>query len=169
MEGPSKVKASTDQRNFGGKRNDGPRVRTCYNCGDKYHFVVDCNYERREDHNGKLVPKEKTKLTKKKKPFVKKRFPTKRQSKALVLTKEEEYISGEEEEDEDDDSSSEVAAIATTSTSTSSLFGSPNENLPKNINCLMARASRVLIIVILMLYFLHIYHKSHKYQVTNMH
>ena len=69
---PAKAKPSTDQRNFGGKRNDGPRVRTCYNCGDKYHFVVDCNYERREDHNGKLVPKDKTKLTKKREPLSRK-------------------------------------------------------------------------------------------------
>ena len=61
----------------------------------------------------------------------------------MVLTKEEEYTSGEEEEDEDDDSSSEVAAIATTLSTTSSLFDSPNENQPKNINCLMARASEV--------------------------
>ena len=67
----------------------------------------------------------------------------------MVLTKEEEYTSGgeeeeeEEEDDEDDDSSSEVAAIATTSSTTSSLFDSPNENLPKNVNYLMARASEV--------------------------
>jgi hypothetical protein len=34
------------------------RVRTCYNCGNQKHFIVDCPYERVEDHNGILVRKE---------------------------------------------------------------------------------------------------------------
>jgi hypothetical protein len=34
------------------------RVRTCYNCGNQNHFIVDCPYERVEDHNGRLVRKE---------------------------------------------------------------------------------------------------------------
>ena len=70
---PAKAKASTDQRNYNsGRRADGPRTRACYNCNDKYHFVVDCPYERREDHNGNLVRKDKSKATKKK-PFIKKK------------------------------------------------------------------------------------------------
>jgi hypothetical protein len=113
---PPKAKASTDQRKYkGGRRADGPRTRACYNCNDKFHFVVDCPFERREEHNGNLVPKVKSKATKKK-PFIKKKpFYNKKQSKALVLHKQEEYTSGEEEEeDEEEDTSSEVAAIATT-------------------------------------------------------
>jgi hypothetical protein len=34
------------------------RVRTCYNCGNQKHFIVDCPHERVEDHNGRLVRKE---------------------------------------------------------------------------------------------------------------
>jgi hypothetical protein len=34
------------------------RVRTCYNCGNQNHFIVDCPYERVEDHNGRLVHKD---------------------------------------------------------------------------------------------------------------
>ena len=140
---PIKAKAMTDQRNFnGGRRSSGPRTRVCYNCGDQYHFVAECKYQRREDNNGNLVLKDKSKTTKKK-PFVKKKYPNKRPTKIVLLTKEEEYTSGEEEEDEEDDTSSEVAAIATTSTTPSSLFDSPNENLPKTAQCLMAKANEV--------------------------
>ena len=143
---PAKAMASTNQRKYkSGRRAEGPRPRTCYNCDDIDHFVVDCPYERREEHNGNLVPKVKSKATKKK-PFIKKKqFYNKKKSKALMIRALEEYTDGEEEEeDEDEDTSSEVAAIATTSTTTSSLFDSPNENLPKNINCLMAGASEVI-------------------------
>jgi hypothetical protein len=34
------------------------KVRTCYNCGNQKHFIVDCPYERVEDHNVILVRKE---------------------------------------------------------------------------------------------------------------
>ena len=39
------------------------RARTCYNCGDKNHFVADCHFERREDHGGRLVRKDKYKTS----------------------------------------------------------------------------------------------------------
>ncbi len=118
-------------------------MRVCYNCDDKFHFFAECPYERREDHNGRLVLKDKSKITKKK-PFVKKKKFNKKQTKVVLLNKEEEYSTGDEESEDDDGTSSEVAAIATTSTSTSSLFDSPNENLHnKNVNCFMARATEV--------------------------
>ena len=37
------------------------RVRTCYNCENVSHFVVDCPYEKREDNGGKLIRKDKAK------------------------------------------------------------------------------------------------------------
>ena len=139
---PLKAKANLDQRhNASGRRTSGPKLRVCYNCDDKFHFVAECPYERREDHNGRLVLKDKSKITKKK-PFVKKKKFNKKQTKVVLLNKQEEYSTGEEDSEDDDDSSSEVAAIATTSTSTSSLFDSPNENLiNKNAHCFLARAS----------------------------
>ena len=67
-----KAKANLDKRhNANGRRTSGPKMRVCYNCDDKFHFVAECPYERREDHNGRLVLKDKSKITKKK-PFVKK-------------------------------------------------------------------------------------------------
>jgi hypothetical protein len=46
--------------------NNGQRVRTCYNCNDRFHFVSECPYEKREDHGGKLILKSKTKSPSKK-------------------------------------------------------------------------------------------------------
>ena len=33
------------------------RTWSCYNCGNKKHFVAECPYEKREDNGGKLVRK----------------------------------------------------------------------------------------------------------------
>ena len=69
---PLKAKANLDRRhNASGRRTSGPKMRVCYNCDDKFHFVAECPYERREDRNGRLFLKDKSKITKKK-PFVKK-------------------------------------------------------------------------------------------------
>ena len=136
-------KKAIDQRQqASGRRPSGPKLRVCYNCDSRFHFIAECPYERKEDHNGRLVLKDKSRAPKKK-PFVKKkRFNNKKQTKVVLLNKEEEYSTGDGESEEDDDSTSEVAAIATTSTSTSLLFDSPNENLVnKNAHCFMARAS----------------------------
>ncbi|KAK1605783.1 hypothetical protein QYE76_029456 [Lolium multiflorum] len=40
------------------KRNSRPR-NSCYNCGDKSHFVADCIYERRDLNGGYLIRKSK--------------------------------------------------------------------------------------------------------------
>ena len=37
------------------------RIRTCFNCGNVSHFMADCPYEKREDHGGNLIQKDKTK------------------------------------------------------------------------------------------------------------
>jgi hypothetical protein len=141
---PHKAKEDNQRRSkssgFQRSDNNGQRVRTCYNCNDRFHFVAECPYEKREDHGGKLILKSKTKSPSKK-PFVKKGGPKKKQPKFVFLTQEE--YSGSES-DEEETSTSEMAAIATTSTSSASLFESPNEDsLIKNVKCLMAKSSEV--------------------------
>jgi len=81
-----------------GQRQSVLRVRTCYNCNNKNHFIADCPYENKEDHGGKLIPKNKSKFIHKK-PFVKKNLPNKKPSKILLVTREE-FSSGEEEDDD---------------------------------------------------------------------
>jgi hypothetical protein len=89
---PNKAKEENQRRNksseFQRNNNDGQRVRTCYNCNDRFHFVVECPYEKRENHGGKLILKNKTK-TPPKKPFVKKGSSKKNQPKFVFLTQEE--------------------------------------------------------------------------------
>ncbi|KAK1648595.1 hypothetical protein QYE76_066400 [Lolium multiflorum] len=130
----------------GNQRGDAkaPRFRTCYNCGNQDHFIAECPYENREDHGGKLILKDKSKVPRKK-PFVKKSGYdiTKKPSKYVLIACEE-YSSGEEEDDKDD-SRSEVATIAITSTPSSSLFESPNEDSSNNARCLMIKTPHVLI------------------------
>ena len=61
---PSKAKEQNYQRNSTSSfKGTGVRSRSCYNCQDKFHFVAECPYEPREDHGGRLVPKNKTKET----------------------------------------------------------------------------------------------------------
>ena len=93
---PQKAKAMLDQRqNASGRRTSGPKLRVCYNWYDKFHFVADCPYERREDNNGRLVLKDKSKITKKK-PFIKKKKFNKKQTNVVLLNKQEEYSTGDE-------------------------------------------------------------------------
>jgi hypothetical protein len=141
---PHKAKEDNQRRRkssgFQRSDNNGQRVRTYYNCNDRFHFVVECPYEKREDHGGKLILKSETKSPSKK-PFVKKGEPKKKQPKFVFLTQEE-Y--SESESDEEETLTSEMAAITTTSTSSASLFESPNEDsLIKNVKCLMAKSSEV--------------------------
>jgi hypothetical protein len=141
---PHKAKEGTQRRSkssgFQRSDNNGQRVRTCYNCNDRFHFVDECPYKKREYHGGKLILKSKTKSPSKK-PFVKKGGPKKKQPKFMFLTQEE--YSGSES-DEEETSTSEMAAIATTSTFSASLFESPNkDSLIKNVKCLMAKSSEV--------------------------
>ena len=121
---PSKAKEDNIKRNNSrGSTNSGPRTRSCYNCDDKRHFIIECPYENRELHNGRLIPKDKSKDSKGKysKPLNKKFYNNKtkkgkRPSRVVLVTREE-YSSDEVESssgDEDEESSKEVAAIATT-------------------------------------------------------
>jgi len=115
-------------KSSGGKGKQ--RVRTCYNCGNVSHFVVDCPYEKREDNGGKLIRKDKAKSFPNKNNFTKKTPP-----KGLVA--QEEY-----NEDDDDDEDGEMVAMASVAIATTprvSLFDSPNENI--TAKCLMAKAT----------------------------
>jgi hypothetical protein len=121
---------------------EGQRARTCFNCGDKNHFVADCHFERREDNGGRLIRKYKSKSLNNgytKYPSNKsydnknssnKNYDNKNSSnkKPRAFVTREEYSS----DDDDDEKTStkedeEVTAIATTTPSIS-LFDAPNEN-----------------------------------------
>jgi hypothetical protein len=115
-------------KSSGGKGKQ--RVRTCYNCGNVSHFVVDCPYEKREDNGGKLIRKDKAKSFPNKNNFSKKAPP-----KGLVA--QEEY--NEDDDDDDDGETVAMATIAIASTPRVSLFDSPNENI--TAKCLMAKAT----------------------------
>ena len=134
---PSKAREFVNKSS--GKKEGGQRVRSCYNCQDRYHFVAECPFENREHHGGKLVRKVKPKIPNKK-PFFKENATNKKPQR-MVLIAQEEYSSGEEEEEE---TKSEVAGIAIASSSTPSLFESPNENVStSSARCLMAKANEV--------------------------
>ncbi|KAK1697716.1 hypothetical protein QYE76_014413 [Lolium multiflorum] len=149
---PSKAKEDNIKRNNSrGSTNSGPRTRSCYNCNDKRHFIAECPYENRETHGGRLIPKDKSKVSKdkyskapKKKFYNNKTKKGKRPSKIVLVTREE-YSSdevGSSSSEEDEESSKELAAIVTTNIPSSSLFDSPNENPHiKNAHCFMARSS----------------------------
>ncbi|KAK1627541.1 hypothetical protein QYE76_001856 [Lolium multiflorum] len=139
------------RNNKSGFTSFGPKTRSCYNCDDKRHFIAECPYENRELHNGRLIPKDKSKDTKgkysktpNKKFYNNKTKKGKRPSRVVLVTREE-YSSDEVESpsgDEDEESSKELAAIVTTNIPSSSLFESPNENPHiKNAHCFMARSS----------------------------
>ncbi|KAK1652490.1 hypothetical protein QYE76_070295 [Lolium multiflorum] len=107
-------------------------------------------YENRELHNGRLIPKDKSKESKgkyskdpNKKFYNNKTKKGKRHPKVVLVTREE-YSSDEVASSSDDEegSSKEMAAIVTTNIPSSSLFESPNENPHiKNAHCFMATSS----------------------------
>src|SRR5664279_5571725 len=139
---PAKAKAFVEEKTKSSGIKEGtPRVRSCFNCQEKYHFVAECPYENREDHGGRLISKDKSKMTRKK-PFFKKNTSNKKPASRIVLVTQEEYLSNDDEEEEE--TTSEVAAIAIASSSSPSLFESPNENLPtQSARCLMAKGNEV--------------------------
>ncbi|KAK1605263.1 hypothetical protein QYE76_028936 [Lolium multiflorum] len=148
---PSKAKEDNIKRNHkSGFTSFGPKTRSCYNCDDKRHFIADCPYENRELHNGRLIPKDKSKESKgkyskapNKKFYNNKTKKGKRHPKVMLVTREE-YSSDEVASSSDDEegSSKEMAAIVTTNIPSSSLFESPNENPHiKNAHCFMATSS----------------------------
>ena len=55
---PAKAKAQVDHANNpSGKKEFANRIKTCYNCHNKHHFIKDCPYENREQNGGRLVLK----------------------------------------------------------------------------------------------------------------
>jgi hypothetical protein len=114
------------------------RVRTCYNCGNQHHFIVDCPYERVEDHNGRLVHKEM-----KAKSYPPRNFDKKKAVPIHAWMTQEEYPSGDDASD--DEEVGKVTITIAKSTSLSSLFASANESKRSNFKgtCLMAHATKV--------------------------
>ncbi|KAK1618540.1 hypothetical protein QYE76_024057 [Lolium multiflorum] len=119
--------------------------RSCYNCGDKSHFVEDCIFERREDNGGRLVRKSKFKSLSK--GFSKfssnsddtKVFSTKK-PRAFIIHEEYSSDEGDEREDKRLNKKEEGVAAIAISTPSISLFESPNENLiTNNSRCLVAK------------------------------
>ncbi|KAK1646900.1 hypothetical protein QYE76_064705, partial [Lolium multiflorum] len=148
---PSKAKEDNIKRNHkSGFTSFGPKTRSCYNCDDKRHFIAECPYENRELHNGRLIPKDKSKESKGKyskapnKKFYNNKTKKGKKTPRVVLVTREEYSSDEvvSSSDDEEGSSKEVAAIVTTNIPSSSLFESPNENPHiKNAHCFMATSS----------------------------
>ncbi|KAK1618039.1 hypothetical protein QYE76_023556 [Lolium multiflorum] len=148
---PSKAKEDNIKRNHkSGFTSFGPKTRSCYNCDDKRHFIAECPYENRELHNGRLIPKDKSKESKGKyskapnKKFYNNKTKKGKRPPRVVLVTREEYSSDEvvSSSDDEGESSKEVAAIVTTNIPSSSLFESPNENPHiKNAHCFMATSS----------------------------
>ena len=138
---PAKAKAQVDLRNNPSRKKEfAIRTKTCYNCHDKHHFIKECPYENREQHGGRLVPKDQSKAIQKK-PFVK-RKPFFKKAPRIVLMTQEEYPSDDSEEE--DEPTREVAALAIVSSPSPSLFESPNENISINTaRCLMAKVNDV--------------------------
>jgi hypothetical protein len=128
----------------GAPRQSGPKVRNCYNCGDKNHFIAECPYEKREENGRRLFRKDRSKYSINK-YFLNKNKSNNKKVPTRVLVVHEEYESGGDH-DHDNKSSEEagVSAITTTSTPAISLFGASNENLSTaKHKCLMAKATEV--------------------------
>ncbi|KAK1660553.1 hypothetical protein QYE76_048712 [Lolium multiflorum] len=141
---PSKAKEDNIKRNnSSGFKSLGPRSRSCYNCGDKNHFIAECPYEHRETRGGRLIPKNKSKDSKApNKKFYNKSKKNKKPSRIVLMTKEEYSSDDIESSSDEEETSKEVAAFVTTNIPSSSLFESPNENPHiKNAHCFMARSS----------------------------
>jgi hypothetical protein len=140
---PSKAKAYVDQKyKSSGYKEGNPKMKTCFNCQDKFHYVAQCPYENREEHGGRLILKEASRSSPMK-PYFKKFISNNKKPPTKVLVAREEYMSGEES-DEEETTTSGVAALAIASSTTPSLFESPNDNVTtKSATCLMAKLSEV--------------------------
>ncbi|KAK1683797.1 hypothetical protein QYE76_044645 [Lolium multiflorum] len=126
--------------------------RECYSSLTSQQAVQEMQaLKNRENHNGRLIPKDKSKESKGKyskapnKKFYNNKTKKGKRPPRVVLVTREEYSSDEVEsssDDEEEESSKEVAAIFTTNIPSSSLFESPNENPHiKNAHCFMTRSS----------------------------
>ncbi|KAK1691973.1 hypothetical protein QYE76_008670 [Lolium multiflorum] len=147
--GNSRYTPHDSSRSFSKSPREGQKARTCYNCGDKSHFVADCPFEKREDNGGRLVRKDKSKSFSKgyskssSKPGDNK---TSFNKKPRAFAIREEYSSDDGDDNDEKNSNMEeegVAAIAI-NTPSNSLVNSTNENLvTNNSHFLMAKVSEV--------------------------
>ena len=98
---PAKAKVQVDKKHKASSFVEGnPKMKTCFNCRNQFHYVAECPYENREDHGGKLIYKSAAKSPIKK-PYFKKNFPNKKSPSRMVLVTREEYISGDEDSDDE--------------------------------------------------------------------
>lgn len=102
-------------RSFSSGPREGQKARTCYNCGDKSHFIADCHFERREDNGGRLVRKDKSRLLSKgytkyssTKNLNNKNSPSK---KPRAFVAREEYSSDDEDDEKKSTKEDEGVAI----------------------------------------------------------
>ena len=64
---PSKAKAQVEQKfKSSGYKEGNPKMKTCFNYQDRYHYVAECPYENREEHGGRLILKNASRLPSKK-------------------------------------------------------------------------------------------------------
>ena len=56
---PSKARAQVEEKfKSSGFKDGNPKMKICFNCQDRFHYVAMCPYENREDHGGRLVSEE---------------------------------------------------------------------------------------------------------------
>ena len=64
---PTKAKAYVHENTKSSNSKEGTqRLRSCFNCSSKFHFIAKFPYEPREKHAGRLVRKDKSKIPSKK-------------------------------------------------------------------------------------------------------
>ena len=130
-------KSNYSRNNSSGSKPRGQRVRTCHNCGNVSHFIVDCPYEKREDNGGKLICKDKTKSFPSKNNNYVKKMPQKgvggiKKSTTLMMMMNQAVKELQRP----------PLPLPPLPLHQMLLFDSPNENITNLHKCLMAKASK---------------------------
>ncbi|KAK1670520.1 hypothetical protein QYE76_058679 [Lolium multiflorum] len=147
--GNSRYPPRDSSRGFSKSPREGKKAKTCYNCGDKSHFIAECPFEKREDNSGRLVRKDKSKSFSKgyskfssKPGDIKVSFNKK--PRVFVIREESSSDGGDDNDDKNSNKEDEGVATIAITTPCNSLFDSPNENLvTNNSHFLMAKVSEV--------------------------
>jgi hypothetical protein len=142
---PPKILTKIQHKRSSNGPIEGQRATTCYNCGNKHHFVADCHFERREYHGGRILRKDKSKPIFKgytkyssNKNLDSKKAPRKKPSAFVTC---EEYSSNDDDEKKSTKEDEDAAVIATTTPSIY-LFDARIENrIINSPRCLIAKVS----------------------------